>query len=39
MLPTASMKPGQFVPNWKDMVMPLTTPSAKQSAKGLTQNL
>jgi hypothetical protein len=32
-----SMKPGQLVPNWKLMVMPLTTPSAKDSAKTLTQ--
>ena len=33
----ASMKPGQFVPNWKDMVIPETTPSAKQSAKIFVQ--
>ncbi len=31
------MKPGQFVPNWKDMVMPETTPSAKDRAKTFTQ--
>ena len=37
MLPTRSMKPGQLVPNWKDMVMPETTPSAKERAKTLTQ--
>jgi hypothetical protein len=38
MLPTVSMKPGQLVPNWKDMVMPETTPMAKESAKTFTQN-
>jgi len=38
MLPTVSMKPGQLVPNWKLMVMPETTPSAKESAKTVTQN-
>ncbi len=32
------MKPGQFVPNWNDMVMPDTTPIAKLSAKTFTQN-
>ena len=37
MLPTVSMKPGQFVPNWNDMVMPETTPMAKLSAKIFTQ--
>jgi hypothetical protein len=31
------MKPGQLVPNWNDMVMPETTPSAKDSAKTFTQ--
>ena len=29
------MKPGQLVPNWNDMVMPETTPMAKDSAKNL----
>ena len=38
MLPTRSMKPGQLVPNWKLIVTPLTTPSAKVSAKTLVQN-
>ncbi len=37
MLPTDSMNPGQLVPNWKLMVMPLTTPIAKLSANTLTQ--
>jgi hypothetical protein len=37
MFPTFSMKPGQLVPNWKLIVMPLTTPSAKVSAKILVQ--
>ena len=37
MLPTVCMKPGQLVPNWKLIVMPLTTPSAKVSANTLTQ--
>ena len=37
MLPTRSMKPGQLVPNWKLIVMPLTTPSAKLSANTLVQ--
>ena len=37
MLPTRSMKPGQLVPNWKLMVMPLTTPSAKLRANTFTQ--
>jgi hypothetical protein len=37
MLPTLSMKPGQLVPNWKLMVMPETTPMAKDSAKTFTQ--
>ena len=37
MLPTFSMKPGQLVPNWKLIVMPLTTPSAKVSANTLAQ--
>ena len=31
------MKPGQLVPNWKLIVMPLTTPSAKVSANTLLQ--
>jgi len=35
---TFSMKPGQLVPNWKLIVMPLTTPSAKLSANTLVQN-
>jgi hypothetical protein len=39
MLPTVSMKPGQLVPNWKDMVMPETTPMAKESAKTFTQKV
>src|SRR5688572_5679439 len=39
MLPTWFMKPGQLVPNWKDMVMPLTTPMAKVSANTLVQTL
>ena len=37
MLPTFSMKPGQLVPNWKLIVMPDTTPSAKVSANTFTQ--
>ena len=37
MLPTRIMKPGQLVPNWKLIVMPLTTPSAKVSANTLVQ--
>jgi hypothetical protein len=36
-LPTVFMKPGQWVPNWKLIVMPLTTPSAKVSANTLTR--
>jgi hypothetical protein len=31
------MKPGQLVPNWKLMVTPDTTPSAKVSANTFTQ--
>ncbi len=31
------MKPGQFVPNWKLIVIPETTPSAKDSAKTFTK--
>jgi len=27
------MKPGQLVPNWNDITMPVTTPMAKVSAK------
>jgi hypothetical protein len=37
MLPTRSMKLGQLVPNWKVMVTPVTTPSAKDRAKTFTQ--
>ena len=37
MLPTRSMKPGQLVPNWKLIVTPLTTPSAKVSANTFVQ--
>ena len=33
-----SMKPGQLVPNWKLIVMPVTTPIAKVSANTLTQS-
>ena len=33
MLPARCMKPGQLVPNWKLIVMPVTTPSANVSAK------
>ncbi len=38
MLPTFSMKPGQFVPNWKLIVTPETQPRPKDSAKIFTQN-
>ncbi len=37
MLPTRSMKPGQLVPNWKLIVMPLTAPGANVNAKTLVQ--
>ena len=36
MLPTVFMKPGQLVPNWKLMTMPVTTPMAKVSANTLS---
>ncbi len=39
MLPTRFMKPGQLVPNWNDMVMPVTTPIANESANTLVQSL
>ncbi len=39
MLPTFCMYPGQLVPNWNDMVMPLTTPIAKESANTLVHSL
>ena len=32
MLPTCNMKPGQLVPNWNDMTMPVTTPIANDTA-------
>jgi len=37
-LPAFSMNPGQFVPNWKLIVRPETTPSPKESAKTFTQS-
>src|SRR3989337_705514 len=37
-LPTFSMNPGQLVPNWNDMTMPVTTPIAKVSANTLTHS-
>ena len=39
MLPTLFMKPGQLVPNWNDMVMPVTTPIANVSANTFTHSL
>ncbi len=39
MAPTWFMYPGQLVPNWNDMVMPVTTPIANVSAKTFTQRL
>jgi hypothetical protein len=38
MAPTEVMKRGQFVPNWNDMVTPLTTPIANVSAKIFTHS-
>ncbi len=37
MLPVFSMNPGQFVPNWKLITMPDTTPSANVRANTLVQ--
>ena len=37
-LPALSKKPGHSMANWKDMVTPETTPSAKLNAKTFTQN-
>jgi hypothetical protein len=32
------MKPGQLVPNWKLITIPVTTPMAKDSANTLVQS-
>ncbi len=37
-LPTASMNPGQLVPNWNDIVIPDTAPIANDSANTLVHN-
>ena len=39
MAPTVVMYLGQLVPNWNDIVTPVTTPIAKVSAKILSQSL
>ncbi len=39
MAPTVVMYRGQLVPNWKDIVTPVTTPIAKVSAKIFSQSL
>ena len=39
MLPARSLRIAQFVPNWKLITMPLTTPMPKLTAKIFSQNL